>query len=222
MHRIHGVGRYVGITHRELAGAERDYLILEYAEGDKLFVPSDQVGMVARYVGGDAPRLHRMGGSDWARATAKVKRAVRDMAGELVRLYTVRMSVPGHAFGPDTPWQQELEDAFPHEETGDQLTAIDEVKRDMELAKPMDRLDLRRRGVRQDRDRGARRVQGGDGGQAGRGARADHAARRAALHHVQRAVRALPGDRDDAEPVRQAGRAEADRRRPSRRARSTS
>ena len=96
--------------------------------------------MVARYIGGDAPRLHRMGGSDWARATTKVKRAVKDMAGELVRLYTVRMSVPGHAFGPDTPWQQELEDAFPHEETGDQLTAIDEVKRDMELPKPMDRL----------------------------------------------------------------------------------
>ena len=140
VHRIHGVGRYAGITHRELAGAERDYLILEYAEGDKLFVPSDQVGMVARYLGGDAPRLHRMGGADWARATAKVKRAVRDMAGELVRLYTVRMSVPGHAFGPDTPWQRELEDAFPHEETGDQLTAIDDVKRDMELPKPMDRL----------------------------------------------------------------------------------
>jgi transcription-repair coupling factor (superfamily II helicase) len=140
VHRIHGVGRYAGITHRELAGAERDYLILEYAAGDKLFVPSDQVGMVARYIGGDAPRIHRMGGSDWARATTKVKRAVRDMAGELVRLYTVRMSVPGHAFGPDMPWQQELEDAFPHEETSDQITAIDEVKADMMLPRPMDRL----------------------------------------------------------------------------------
>jgi transcription-repair coupling factor (superfamily II helicase) len=140
VHRIHGVGRYTGITHRALAGSERDYLILEYAESDKLFVPSDQVGMVAKYLGGDAPRLHRLGGSDWARATGKVKRAVKDMAGELVRLYTVRMSVPGHAFGPDTPWQRELEDAFPHEETGDQLAAIDEVKHDMELPKPMDRL----------------------------------------------------------------------------------
>ncbi|MGZ4155311.1 MAG: transcription-repair coupling factor, partial [Actinomycetota bacterium] len=140
VHRIHGVGRYAGITHRELAGAERDYLILEYAEGDKLFVPSDQVGMVARYLGGDAPRLHRLGGSDWARATTKVKRAVRDMAGELVRLYSVRMAVAGHAFGPDTPWQLELEDAFPHDETGDQLTAIEEVKQDMRTPKPMDRL----------------------------------------------------------------------------------
>jgi transcription-repair coupling factor (superfamily II helicase) len=142
VHRIHGVARYAGIVHRELAGSERDYLVLEYAQGDKLFVPSDQVGMVARYVGGDAPRIHRMGGSDWARATAKVKRAVKDMAGELVRLYTVRMSVPGHAFGPDTPWQQELEDAFPHEETPDQLRVIDEVKADMELIAPMDRLVL--------------------------------------------------------------------------------
>jgi transcription-repair coupling factor (superfamily II helicase) len=140
VHRIHGVGRYTGIVHRELAGAERDYLVLEYAAGDKLYVPSDQVGMVARYLGGDAPRVHRMGGSDWARTTAKVKRAVKDMAGELVRLYTVRMSVPGHAFGLDTPWQLELEDAFPHEETPDQLRVIEEVKRDMEQIAPMDRL----------------------------------------------------------------------------------
>ncbi len=140
VHRIHGVGRYQGIVHRELAGSERDYLVLEYAKGDKLYVPTDAVGMVARYIGGDVPRVHRMGGTDWARATAKVKRAVRDMAGELVRLYTVRMSVPGHAFGPDTPWQRELEDAFPYEETPDQLRVIDDVKRDMERPLPMDRL----------------------------------------------------------------------------------
>jgi transcription-repair coupling factor (superfamily II helicase) len=140
VHRIHGVARYAGIVHRALAGSERDYLVLEYAAGDKLYVPSDSVGMVARFIGGDAPRLHRMGGSDWARATAKVKRAVRDMAGELVRLYTVRMSVPGRAFGPDTPWQHELEEAFPFEETPDQLRVVDEVKSDMERPAPMDRL----------------------------------------------------------------------------------
>ncbi len=140
VHRIHGVGRYTGIVHRELAGAERDYLVLEYAAGDKLYVPSDAVGMVAKYIGGDPPRLHRMGGSDWAKATAKVKRAVRDMAGELVRLYTVRMSIPGRTFGPDAPWQRELEDAFPFEETPDQLRVIDEVKADMERPTPMDRL----------------------------------------------------------------------------------
>jgi transcription-repair coupling factor (superfamily II helicase) len=140
VHRIHGVGRYAGIVHRELGGSERDYLVLEYAAGDRLYVPSDAVGMVARYIGGEAPRLHRMGGSDWARATAKVRRAVKDMAGELVRLYTVRMSVPGRAFGPDSPWQAELEDAFPHDETPDQLRVIDEVKADMERPVPMDRL----------------------------------------------------------------------------------
>jgi transcription-repair coupling factor (superfamily II helicase) len=140
VHRIHGVGRYQGIVHRELAGSERDYLVIEYAKRDRLYVPSDAVGMVARYIGGDVPRVHRMGGSDWARATAKVKRAVRDMAGELVRLFTVRMSVPGHAFAADTPWQRELEDAFPFEETPDQLRVIDDVKRDMERPLPMDRL----------------------------------------------------------------------------------
>ncbi|MGQ0670139.1 MAG: transcription-repair coupling factor [Actinomycetota bacterium] len=140
VHRVHGVGRYVGIQHRAVAGAERDYVVLEYGAGDRLSIPTDQVGMVAKYLGGDAPRLNRLGTSDWARATTRVKRAVRDMAGELVRLYSVRMAVPGHAFGPDQPWQQELEDAFGFEETRDQLAAIVEVKQDMESAKPMDRL----------------------------------------------------------------------------------
>ena len=140
VHRIHGVGRFRGIQRRAVAGAERDYMVLEYAAGDRLSVPTDQVGMVAKYVGGEEPRLHRLGTSDWARTTARVKRAVRDMAGELVRLYSVRMSAPGHAFGPDAPWQREMEDAFTFEETRDQLAAVDEVKRDMEAPKPMDRL----------------------------------------------------------------------------------
>ncbi len=140
VHQVHGVGRYVGMVRRAVAGSERDYLLLEYAEGDRLYVPSDQVGVVAKYVGGEAPRLHRLGTSDWVRAKSRVRRAVQDMAGELVRLYSVRLSVPGHAFAADTPWQAELEDAFPYEETRDQLGAIQEVKRDMEQAKPMDRL----------------------------------------------------------------------------------
>jgi transcription-repair coupling factor (superfamily II helicase) len=140
VHRIHGVGNYVGITHRAVAGAERDYMVLEYAQGDRLFVPTDQVGMVAKYVGGETPRIHRMGTSDWARAKTRVRKAVRDMAGELVRLYSVRMAVPGHRFAPDTPWQRELEDAFGFEETRDQLTTIDEVKADMQAPRPMDRL----------------------------------------------------------------------------------
>ena len=140
VHRVHGVGRYVGIHRRSIGDAERDYMVIEYAAGDRLSVPTDQVGMVARYLGGDAPRLSRLGTSDWARTTTRVKRAVKDMAGELVRLYTVRLQVEGKAFGPDTPWQRELEDAFPHEETGDQLTTIEDVKTDMERPRPMDRL----------------------------------------------------------------------------------
>jgi transcription-repair coupling factor (superfamily II helicase) len=126
VHRVHGVGRYGGIQRRAIGGSERDYMVLEYGAGDRLSVPTDQVGMVARYLGGESPRLSRLGSGDWARTTTRVKRAVKDMAGELVRLYSVRMSVERPPYGPDTPWQMELEDAFPHEETGDQQTAIDE------------------------------------------------------------------------------------------------
>jgi transcription-repair coupling factor (superfamily II helicase) len=140
VHSVHGVGRYVGMVRRAVAGAERDYLLLEYAGGDRLYVPSDQVGVVAKYVGGEAPRLHRLGSSDWVKAKGRVRRAVRDMAGDLIRLYSARLSAPGYAFGPDTPWQRELEEAFPFEETRDQMAAIDEVKQDMEQPKPMDRL----------------------------------------------------------------------------------
>jgi transcription-repair coupling factor (superfamily II helicase) len=140
VHNVHGVAVYEGVVHRELAGAERDYLVLAFAAGDKLYVPSDQVGIVAKYTGGESPRIHRLGTNDWVRTKNRVRRAVRDMAAELVRLYSVRMAQPGHAFPPDTPWQFELEDAFPHEETRDQLVAIDDVKRDMEEPKPMDRL----------------------------------------------------------------------------------
>jgi transcription-repair coupling factor (superfamily II helicase) len=140
VHRVHGVGRYEGMVHRAIAETERDYLLLEYAAGDRLYVPADQVDAVARYVGGEQPRLHRLGSSDWVKATGRVRRAVRDMAGELVRLYTARMAAPGYSFGTDTPWQDELEDAFPYQETPDQLTVVAEVKRDMQTSKPMDRL----------------------------------------------------------------------------------
>jgi transcription-repair coupling factor (superfamily II helicase) len=140
VHGVHGVARYLGMARRSIAGAERDYLLLEYAAGDKLYVPADQLDVVSRYVGGEQPRLHRLGTNDWPRAKARVRRAVRDMAGELVRLYAARMAARGRASGPDTPWQRELEDAFPHEETRDQLAAIVDVKRSMESSKPMDRL----------------------------------------------------------------------------------
>jgi transcription-repair coupling factor (superfamily II helicase) len=146
VHDQHGVGRYVEMVQRTVAGATREYLVLEYAAGkrghpgDRLYVPTDQLDQVTRYVGGEAPTLHRLGGSDWAKAKGRAKKAVREIAAELIRLYSARTASPGFAFGPDTPWQRELEDAFPYNETPDQLSAISEVKADMEKPLPMDRL----------------------------------------------------------------------------------
>ena len=124
----------------------REYVVLEYAPskrgypGDKLMVPTDQLDLLSRYVGGEAPTLSKMGGSDWAQAKGRARKAVRDIAVELVKLYSARMAAKGHAFGPDTPWQRELEEAFPFAETMDQLQTIDEIKADMERPIPMDRL----------------------------------------------------------------------------------
>jgi transcription-repair coupling factor (superfamily II helicase) len=146
VHEQHGVGRFVEMTSRTAAGATRDYLVVEYASAkrgqpnDRLYVPTDQLDEVTRYVGGEAPALHRLGGGDWAKTKGRARKAVREIAAELIRLYSARMASPGHAFGPDTPWQRELEDAFPYVETPDQLSAVDDVKRDMEKPVPMDRL----------------------------------------------------------------------------------
>lgn len=140
VHEQHGVGRYVEMVQRTVQGATREYLVIEYAKGDRLYVPTDQLDEVTRYVGGEAPTLNRMGGADWAKAKSRAKKAVKEIAGELIRLYSARMASPGHPFSPDSPWQREMEDAFPYAETGDQLEAIDEVKRDMERPVPMDRL----------------------------------------------------------------------------------
>ena len=140
MHHTHGVGRYGGMVTRTLDGVDRDYLLLEYKGGDRLYIPSDQIDAVRHYTGGDAPALHRLGGSDFARTKARVKAAVREIAQELVVLYQRRVTSPGHAFAPDTPWQHEMEEAFPYVETPDQLKAIADVKADMEHDAPMDRL----------------------------------------------------------------------------------
>jgi transcription-repair coupling factor (superfamily II helicase) len=140
VHAVHGIARYVGMEHRTVGGAERDYLLLAYDQGDRLYLPSEQVQMISRYVGGESPKLSRLGGREWDRQKARVRRKVREMAAELVRLYSARMASPGHAFGPDTPWQRELEDAFPFAETPDQLAAVEQIKADMEVPVPMDRL----------------------------------------------------------------------------------
>ncbi|MBF4609051.1 transcription-repair coupling factor [Curtobacterium sp. VKM Ac-1393] len=153
VHATHGIGKFVELVSREVSSGgrnavktQREYLVLEYAPskrnypGDKLFVPTDQLDQLSRYVGGESPTLSKMGGSDWSAAKSKARKAVRDIAVDLVKLYSARMASKGHAFGPDTPWQRELEEAFPFAETADQLTTIDEIKRDMERPIPMDRL----------------------------------------------------------------------------------
>jgi len=146
VHEHHGVGRYVEMVQRTVSGAVREYLVIEYAASkrgqpaDRLFVPTDQLDLVTRYVGGESPSVHRLGGADWQKAKGRARKAVKQIAEELVRLYAKRQSAGGHAFGMDTPWQRELEDAFAYVETPDQLACIDEVKADMERGVPMDRL----------------------------------------------------------------------------------
>jgi len=140
VHHQHGVGHYEGMVKRTIGGVERDYLLLSYKGGDKLYVPSDQIDSLRQYVGGEAPALHRLGGADFAKAKSRVRSAVREIAQELVLLYQQRINARGHAFGQDTPWQRDMEEAFPYAETPDQRRAIDEVKADMERPHPMDRL----------------------------------------------------------------------------------
>ena len=140
VHYRHGIGKFEGLAARTIAGVERDYLVIGFAVGDKLYVPTDQLAAVRRYSGGETPRVSRMGGSDWSATRSKVRKAVAAVAEQVVSLHKARAAAPGHAYAPDAPWQTELEAAFPYEETPDQLAAIRDVKVDMEHAGPMDRL----------------------------------------------------------------------------------
>ncbi|MEI8407188.1 MULTISPECIES: transcription-repair coupling factor [unclassified Kribbella] len=150
VHEQHGVGRYVEMMQRTVGTgtqkATREYVVIEFAPGkrgqpgDRLYVPTDQLDQVTRYVGGEQPTLDKMGGADWAKRKGRARKAVRQIAGELIKLYAARQATKGHAFAADTPWQRELEDAFPFVETPDQLATIDDVKRDMERVMPMDRI----------------------------------------------------------------------------------
>jgi transcription-repair coupling factor (superfamily II helicase) len=142
VHINHGIGRYIGIEKLSVGEAQRDYLVIKYQGEDKLYVPTDQAGLLQKYFSqeGQSPKLSKLGGNEWNRIKTRVKAAVKDLAEELLALYAARKFLPGHAFAKDTPWQKEFEEAFPFEETPDQLKAIDEVKNDMELSQPMDRL----------------------------------------------------------------------------------
>jgi transcription-repair coupling factor (superfamily II helicase) len=140
VHHVHGIGRFEGLMTQRMGGIERDYLLIAYRGQDKLYVPTDQLAAVRAYTGGETPRLSRMGGADWERTRGKVRKAVAAVAEEVVALHRARAAVSGHAHSADTPWQREMEAAFPYEETPDQLTAITDVKADMESTEPMDRL----------------------------------------------------------------------------------
>ena len=146
VHEQHGVGRYLRMEQRTIGNSTREYLVIEYAAAkknqpvDQLYVPTEQLDLITRYVGGETPTLHRLGGSDWEQTKSRARKAVRQIAHELIKLYAARNAAVGYAFSPDTIWQKELEDAFAYNETPDQLTVIDEVKRDMERTVPMDRV----------------------------------------------------------------------------------
>jgi len=142
VHINHGIGIYRGLVRRGPDDTGREYLLVEYADNDRLYVPIEQFDRVQKYLGGEEnrPQVHRLGGSEWERTKRRAQKSAAKMAGELTRLYAARQNQDGHAFGPDTPWQREMEDGFSYEETPDQITAISAVKQDMETARPMDRL----------------------------------------------------------------------------------
>ena len=146
VHEQHGVGKYIEMTSRTVGNATREYLVIEYAASkrglpaDRLFVPTDQLDQITKFIGGEIPSLNRLGGIDWEKTKGRARKAVKQIAAELIRLYAARMSAPGFAFSPDSPWQKELEDSFAFVETIDQQATIDEVKRDMEKPNPMDRI----------------------------------------------------------------------------------
>jgi transcription-repair coupling factor (superfamily II helicase) len=146
VHEQHGVGKFIELVQRAVSGVSREYLVIEYAASkrgqpaDRLFVPTDTLDQITRYVGGESPAVNRIGGSDWQNTKRRARKAVKQIAAELIQLYAARMSAPGFAFSMDTPWQRELEAAFPYVETIDQLATIEEVKRDMEKSHPMDRV----------------------------------------------------------------------------------
>ena len=143
VHESHGIGRFCGVEQIRLDGIVKDYIKISYEGSDVLYVPATQLDMVAKYIGGGEDgnvKLNRLGGDRWEKTKSRAKAAAKDMADELVRLYAERQRRPGYAFSPDSPWQEEFEDAFPYEETDDQLRCIDEIKSDMEAPRPMDRL----------------------------------------------------------------------------------
>jgi len=142
VHQSHGIGQYVGIQQLNVDNVRRDYLKIRYHDGDYLYIPTNQLDLIQKYIGseGKEPKLHKLNGTDWAKTKSRVKESLKEIAGELVKLYAKRQATKGYAFSKDTVWQKQFEDSFPYDETDDQLKCIEEVKQDMEVEKPMDRL----------------------------------------------------------------------------------
>lgn len=142
VHEAHGIGKYIGVEQLKVQGVKKDYLAIKYSGEDKLYVPIDQMNLIQKYIGSDAvqPKINKLGSSEWAKTKTKVKKAIEDMANDLIKLYATRESIKGFKFSQDTPWQKQFDDAFPYEETEDQLRCIEEIKGDMEKDRPMDRL----------------------------------------------------------------------------------
>ncbi len=142
VHESHGIGKYIGVEQLTVQGVRKDYLAVKYSGEDKLYVPIDQMNLIQKYIGSDTvqPKVNKLGSSEWAKTKTKVKKAIEDMASDLVKLYAARQTVKGYKFSSDTPWQKQFEDAFSYEETDDQLRCIEEIKIDMEKDRPMDRL----------------------------------------------------------------------------------
>ncbi|MCX7904892.1 MAG: DEAD/DEAH box helicase, partial [Caloramator sp.] len=142
VHEVHGIGVFKGINELVIEGIKKDYLVIQYQGNDTLYVPVEQLDIIQKYIGADdnPPKVNKLGSSDWIKTKNKVKASLKEMAEDLIKLYAERSRIQGHAFSPDTPWQRQFEDEFPYQETEDQLRAIEEIKRDMESPKPMDRL----------------------------------------------------------------------------------
>ena len=211
VHRVHGIGRYLGMETREMFGVTRDRLVVEFKGGDRVYVDSEDIGLIRKYTGGEEPKLSKMGGADWEKTRARVRKAVRDIAAELVILYRQRLATPGHAFARRRPVPAADRGRVPVRGDARPVKAIEETKADMERSDPDGPAHLRRRRLRQDRGRAARRGQGRVRRHAGRGARADDAAREPARADVPRAVRELSGARRGAVAVPQRQGAERGR-----------
>src|SRR5207237_10641934 len=132
VHRVHGVGRYLGMEAREMFGITRDRLVIEFKGSDRVYVDSEDIGLIRKYTGGETPKLSKMGGADWEKTRAGVRSAARDIAGELVVLYRRRLATAGHAFAEDGPFQHQIEESFPYEETPDQERAMVETKAELD------------------------------------------------------------------------------------------